>query len=113
MTPLTPEELERLRNSERFFRSSPYVMSSNWGDLIQIIDAERTRAERAEAEVERFKSFCGEALCGDIERDRDLLELRLAEAVELLRYWKEPIEREWGCSETISAFLASLGEEPK
>lgn len=29
------------------------------------------RAERAEAEVRRYRSFCGEAHCGDIERDRD------------------------------------------
>lgn len=29
------------------------------------------RAEDAEKEVQRYRSFCGEALCGDIERDRD------------------------------------------
>jgi DNA repair exonuclease SbcCD ATPase subunit len=29
------------------------------------------RADKAEAEVQRYRSFCGEALCGDVERDRD------------------------------------------
>lgn len=29
------------------------------------------RAEAAEKEVQRYRSFCGEALCGDVERDRD------------------------------------------
>jgi hypothetical protein len=29
------------------------------------------RAESAEKEVRRYRSFCGEAFCGDIERDRD------------------------------------------
>lgn len=29
------------------------------------------RAESAEKEIQRYRSFCGEALCGDIERDRD------------------------------------------
>jgi hypothetical protein len=29
------------------------------------------RAESVEKEVQRYRSFCGEALCGDVERDRD------------------------------------------
>jgi hypothetical protein len=29
------------------------------------------RAKAAEKEVQRYRSFCGEALCGDVERDRD------------------------------------------
>lgn len=32
------------------------------------------------AEVERYRSFCGEALCGDIERDRDTLLARTEQA---------------------------------
>jgi len=28
-------------------------------------------AEAAEKEVQRYRSFCGEALCGDVERERD------------------------------------------
>ena len=39
------------------------------------------RAERAEAEVARYRAFCGEAFCGDVERDRDAL----AAEVERLR----------------------------
>ncbi len=50
----------------------------------------RKRAEKAEAEVARYRSSCGEALCRDVERDRDFYQ---AEVERLKAAYARLVER--------------------